>query len=116
MIRVMEKHAFYTRLLAGQAATWSIAEGVCFASCREHLEWGMALRIQRGVLSGEQTRQILARRFTDAERYQNYLLSLDPRCGFAIWHALPTLSESVKSLDGIQQQQLVLAGLEYLTE
>ena len=115
MIRVMEKHAFYTQLLAGQAATWSIAEGVCFASCREHHAWGVALNVERGVLTSEQLKQTFARRFSDAKRYHGYLLSLNSQSKLTIWYALPRAIQEYLILDKIRDMQLFLAGLEHLS-
>jgi hypothetical protein len=114
MIRVVEKQTFYTQVLAERAAIWSVATGVSFVSCRKHLEWGIALHIQEDVLTPDQLRTALRRRFSESERYKDYLLSLDSRCEFSIWHALPRHSDSDIFLEEILHRQLSLAGLEHL--
>ncbi|GGM31220.1 type III secretion protein HrpV [Pseudomonas asuensis] len=114
MIRTVEKQAFYTLVLAERVAIWSVANGVSFVSCREHLEWGMALHIQEDVLTPDQLRTAVKRRFSEAERYRNYFLSLDSRCKFAVWHALPNFLGSDMSLEEIRRRQFILTGLEHL--
>ncbi|MBD1554533.1 type III secretion protein HrpV [Pseudomonas typographi] len=114
MIRVAEKEAFYTHLMAERAATWPVAAGVFFASAREHQHWGMALQVEGAVLTPAQLRQALARRFGDPERYSEYFLFLDSRRNFVIWHALPEPLAAGMALDAIRNAQLTLAGLEHL--
>jgi hypothetical protein len=116
MIRVAEKQAFYTQVLAERAAIWPVAKGVSFVSCREHLEWGIALHIREDVLTPDQLRTALRRRFSEAERYWDYYLSLDSRCKFAIWHALPKHPDSDIFLKEILRRQLCLTGLEHLMQ
>ncbi|MBF7143257.1 MULTISPECIES: type III secretion protein HrpV [Pseudomonas] len=114
MIQVAEKGAFYEHLLAEQAATWPIAKGVCFVSCREHRRWGLALQVTGQVLSPQQLRTALARRFREAERFNDYFLFFDARQAFVIWRGLPQGVSPAVPLDDIRSTQLALAGLEHL--
>jgi hypothetical protein len=116
MIRVADKHAFYTQVLAERSAAWLIDKGVCFVSCREHRNWGMALHVESQALSPEQLKQALVRRFREVDRYDQYFLFFDTRQDFVIWHALPEPPREGLSLDPIRAAQLTLAGLEHLLE
>jgi hypothetical protein len=116
MIRVADKDAFYTQVLAERSATWLIAKGIWFVSCREHRHWGMALHVESQALSPEQLKQALVRRFREVDRYDQYFLFFDTRQDFVIWHALPDSPKERISLDPIRNAQLTLAGLEHLLE
>jgi hypothetical protein len=79
MIRVSEKAAFYAHLAAERTAFWPVAAGVAFVSRREHRDWGIALHIEGHALRPEQLRDALQRRFSQAERFNDYFLFLDVR-------------------------------------
>jgi hypothetical protein len=114
MIHVPDKQVFYTHLLQQRAATWTVDTGVFFLSCREHCEWGMALRVENQRMPPEQLRHALARRFREAERYNDYRFIFDARQNFVIWRALSDTASTPLSLEGIRRTQLALAGFEHL--
>jgi len=116
MIRVSEKAAFYAHVAAERAAVWPVATGVAFVSRREHRDWGIALHIEGRALRPEQLRDALARRFSQAELFNDYFLFLDVQRDFVVWHAAPGVSESQGSLDSIRQHELMLAGLDHLSD
>ncbi|MFJ3485273.1 type III secretion protein HrpV [Pseudomonas sp. NPDC090202] len=116
MIRVSEKTAFYAHVVAERAAIWPVANGVAFVSRREHQDWGIALHIEGRALRPEQLRDALERRFVQAERFNDYFLFLDVQRDFVVWHAVSTTSESPVTLDSIRRHELLLAGLEHLSE
>ncbi|MDH0744985.1 type III secretion protein HrpV [Pseudomonas sp. GD03842] len=116
MIRVSEKHAFYSHVAAERAAIWPVASGVAFVSRREHRDWGIALHIEGRALRPDQLRDALERRFAQAEVFDEYFLFLDVQRDFVVWHAVPSLADSTLSLDSIRQHELMLAGLEHLND
>lgn len=71
---------------------------------------GIALHIEGRALRPEQLRDALERRFSQAERFNDYFLFLDVQRDFVVWHAVPGLSESQASLDTIRRHELMLAG------
>jgi hypothetical protein len=114
MIHVADKHVFYEHLLAERAATWEVAEGVCFVSCREHRHWGLALQVAGQKLTPQQLREALAKRFRETERFNDYFLFFDARQALVIWRSLPKGAGAAVPLDEIRGTQLTLAGLEHL--
>lgn len=116
MIRVSEKAAFYAHLAAERTAIWPVAAGVAFVSRREHRDWGIALHIEGRALRPEQLRDALQRRFSQAERFNDYFLFLDVQRDFVVWHAVPQMPDSQTRLDSIRQHELILAGLDHLND
>jgi hypothetical protein len=114
MKQVSQKQAFYEHVAAESVAAWPVATGVTFVSRREHQDWGIALHVENLVLSPEQLRDALERRFVEAERYNNYFLFLNVQQDFVVWHASPQVSDPVNSMDDICREQLLLAGLSHL--
>ncbi|SEI56942.1 type III secretion protein HrpV [Pseudomonas sp. NFR16] len=116
MIRVSEKAAFYAHVAAERAAIWPVASGVAFVSRREHRDWGIALHIEGRALRPEQLRDALERRFSQSELFNDYFLFLDVQRDFVVWHAVPHAAESPVSLDSIRRHELMLAGLDHLSD
>jgi hypothetical protein len=116
MIEVMEKAAFYAQVVAQNPAIWPVANGVAFVSRREYRDWGIALHIEGRALRPEQLRDALQRRFIEAERFSHYFLFLDVRRDFVVWHAVTETPDSFDSLDDISRHELMLAGLDHLSE
>jgi hypothetical protein len=116
MIRVSEKAAFYAHVAAERAAIWPVASGVAFVSRREHRDWGIALHIEGRALRPEQLRDALERRFTQAELFNDYFLFLDVQRDFVVWHAVSQVTESPVNLDAIRRHELMLAGLDHLSD
>lgn len=116
MIRVSEKAAFYAHVAAGRTAIWPVATGVAFVSRREHRDWGIALHIEGRALHPEQLRDALERRFSHAELFNDYFLFLDVQRDFVVWHAVSQAAESQLSLDSIRRHELMLAGLDHLSD
>ncbi len=116
MIEVREKSAFYVQLAAQRPAVWPVAKGVAFVSRREHQDWGIALHIEGRVLSPEQLRDALQRRFSQAERFNRYFLFLDVQHDVIVWRAVNDGPSSAVILDDIRRHQLLLAGLDRLSE
>ncbi|AHG42312.1 negative regulator of hrp expression HrpV [Pseudomonas syringae CC1557] len=116
MIEVTEKSAFYAQVAAQNPAVWPVANGVAFVSRREHHDWGIALHIEGRALRPEQLREALQRRFMEAERFNHYFLFLDVRRDFVVWRAVNATPDAYISLDEIRRHELMLAGLEHLSE
>ncbi|KTB59281.1 hypothetical protein [Pseudomonas syringae] len=116
MIEVTEKSAFYAQVAAQNPAVWPVANGVAFVSRREHHDWGIALHIEGRALRPEQLREALQRRFIEAERFNHYFLFLDVRRDFVVWRAVNATPDAFVSLDEIRRHELMLAGLEHLSE
>lgn len=116
MFDAREKTAFYACVSAGQAARWTVADGVAFFSRREYLTWGIALQIDSRALQPQQLGQSLERRFEMPELFNDYFLFLDPLRDFVVWHAVPPSSNDDELLDEIREHQLALAGLDHLRE
>ncbi|WP_024644003.1 hypothetical protein [Pseudomonas syringae] len=116
MIEVTEKSAFYAQVAAQNPAVWPVANGVAFVSRREHHDWGIALHIEGHALRPEQLREALQRRFMEAERFNHYFLFLDVRRDFVVWRAVNATPDAYISLDEIRRHELMLAGLEHLSE
>ncbi|TPG88492.1 type III secretion protein HrpV [Pseudomonas caspiana] len=116
MIRVSEKAAFYAKVAAEQAAVWPVAAGISFVSRREHQDWGIALHIESRSFKPQQLRTALERRFTQSHLFPDYFLFLDSQRDFVVWHATPIGSGSQVCLDDIRQHQLLLAGLDHLSD
>ncbi|RMM16413.1 Negative regulator of hrp expression HrpV [Pseudomonas syringae] len=52
----------------------------------------------------------------ESERFNHYFLFLDVRRDFVVWHAVNEKPGSYASLDDIRRHELMLAGLDHLSE
>jgi uncharacterized protein YbdZ (MbtH family) len=111
MKQVAQKQAFYQHVAAQRNAIWPVADGVSFVSRRENQDWGIALHVENPVMSPEQLRDALERRFVEPDRYSHYFLFLNVQQDFVVWRAS---SEIGATLEDICHEQLQLAGLEHL--
>ena len=116
MIQVTQKDTFNAHVKAQLGAVWPVAAGVTFVSRAEYQDWGIALHIEGRTLRPEQLRDALQRRFSQAELFSDYFLFLDVHRDFVVWHAASGLAGSSLMLDDIRQHQLMLAGLDHLSD
>ncbi|WP_437883137.1 type III secretion protein HrpV [Pseudomonas sp. LRF_L74] len=114
MVQVSQKHAFLELAAAECHAVWPLAAGVAFVSRQEHQNWGVALHVENAMLEPQQLRDTLARRFSQADRFHDYFLMLNPQRDFVVWHAAPGPWDQALSLDEICHEELALAGLDHL--
>ncbi|OLU33678.1 type III secretion protein HrpV [Pseudomonas sp. PA15(2017)] len=114
MMQTSEKRTFLEHAAAERGAVWPLASGVAFISRRDHRCWGVALHVEVEALGPDQLRATLARRFCEADRYDQFFLFLNLQRELVVWHAAPVEDTDIVSLDHICQEQLALVGLEHL--
>lgn len=114
MIQASERRTFLEHAAAERSVVWRLTSGVSFVSRSDHLQWGIALHLQIEALAPDQLREMLTRRFGEADRYHQYFLFLNLQHEMVVWYAISCPENDMTVLDQICQQQLMLAGLDHL--
>ncbi|WP_339532584.1 transcriptional regulator [Pseudomonas mucidolens] len=109
------RQAFLDELMSGNAAHWSLCDGVTFAYAPIGEMPGLALQIKPHALRHGQVRQVLERRFEHAHAFRGLFIYLDTEQALVIWQHLPALHDA-RALDTHISAALSLANLERLDE
>ncbi|WP_231995714.1 transcriptional regulator [Pseudomonas mucidolens] len=109
------RQAFLDELMSGNAAHWSLCDGVTFAHAPISEKPGLALQIKPHALRHGQVRQVLERRFEHAQAFMGLFIYLDIDQALVIWQRLHAPHDA-RVLDKHISAALSLANLERLDE